>query len=389
MKRFRLGVTIGVGLFFLCACSSTTTEATATMLQDKATSTTAPQATILPQNTPEPPSFLLSEPGPYFAGNRAFTLIDNSRNGREIELRIWYPAINQTDADGRSIVRDAEPDMNGAPYPMVITEESSGLNIFLSHLATYGFVMVVVKDSHVTEEGVYSSSSGFQNVRDFLFSLDQVSANPPDGLENLIDTNRVGVTGYSYGGDISLTVSGARVDPEFYLSQCENISSLVPESFQWVYNDFYCQEARYWDEFVNFMGEEITSSDDGLWQPLTDERIQAVMPMASTMSWFYGDRGLAAVDRPTLLIWGTKDEVYSIEAEYTFEHLIKSDRYLISFIGNTHFLPMTEYGALRLKHFATAFFGYYLQGHEDYAEYFSEDFVSQFDDLAWGVYADK
>jgi len=201
-----------------------------------------------------------------------------------------------------------------------------------------------------------------------------------------MDTDRVGVTGYSYGGDISLTISGARVDPEFYLSQCENITNLVPESVQWIYNDYYCQDAKNLEEFVSFVGDEITRSDDGLWQPLTDKRIRAVMPMAPTVSWYYGERGLASVDRPTFLIWGTKDEIYSTEAEYTFDHLIIPSRYLISFIGKTHFLPMTEYGALRIKHFATAFFGYYLQGRENYTEYFSEEFVSQFDDLAWGVY---
>ncbi len=38
----------------------------------------------------------------------------------------------------------------------------------------------------------------------------------------------------------------------------------------------------------------------------------------------------------------------------------------------------------RMYHFATAFFGYYLKGREDYSEFFSEDFVSKFDDLAWG-----
>ena len=32
-----------------------------------------------------------------------------------------------------------------------------------------------------------------------------------------------------------------------------------------------------------------------------------------------------------------------------------------------------------------AFFGYHLQGRDDYAEYFSEEFVAQHDDLAWGV----
>jgi len=39
-----------------------------------------------------------------------------------------------------------------------------------------------------------------------------------------------------------------------------------------------------------------------------------------------------------------------------------------------------------MKHLAAAFFGYYLQGRDDYAEYFSEDFVAQHDELAWGVY---
>ena len=43
----------------------------------------------------------------------------------------------------------------------------------------------------------------------------------------------------------------------------------------------------------------------------------------------------------------------------------------------------------RIHHFATAFFGAYLQGKSEYRDYFSEAFVTQFDDLAWGVYAEK
>ena len=40
----------------------------------------------------------------------------------------------------------------------------------------------------------------------------------------------------------------------------------------------------------------------------------------------------------------------------------------------------------RIDHFAVAFFGYYLQGRKDFARYFSEEFVTQYNDLAWGVY---
>ena len=59
---------------------------------------------------------------------------------------------------------------------------------------------------------------------------------------------------------------------------------------------------------------------------------------------------------------------------------------MISFIGKDHGMAFETEAANRMKHFAVAFFGYYLQRHEDYAYYFSESFVSQVDDLAWGIY---
>jgi hypothetical protein len=38
---------------------------------------------------------------------------------------------------------------------------------------------------------------------------------------------------------------------------------------------------------------------------------------------------------------------------------------------------------MRMNHFVTTYFSYYLQERDEYLEYFSEDFVAQFDDLAW------
>jgi predicted dienelactone hydrolase len=358
MRRFGLVVTLGLGLFFLYACSSTATEPTVTMLQDKATSTTASQTTIPP------------------------------RNSREIELLIWYPAKTQTDANGRSIVRDAVPDLSGAPYPVILTEKDTGGTVFLSHLATHGLVFVVVKSLKSARGEEFN---WIQYARDFLFSLDRISSTIPEGLENLLDTDRVGVTGFSYGGDVSLAMSGARIDPDFYLSQCSQMTTLVPATLQWVYTDWVCLDYSHWDAFVSYAGEEITSSEDGLWQPMADPRIRAVMPMAPSVSWYYGERGLAAVDRPTLILWGTKDDLasYEFEAEYTFGNIGTPDRFLISFVGRTHSMTFAEDAILRMRHFATAFFGYYLQGREDYAEYFSEDFVTQFDDLAWGLYSNE
>jgi hypothetical protein len=58
---------------------------------------------------------------------------------------------------------------------------------------------------------------------------------------------------------------------------------------------------------------------------------------------------------------------------------------MISFIGKGHMMVFDTEQANRMKHFATAFFGYYLQERDEYAIYFSEDFVTRYDDLAWGV----
>jgi predicted dienelactone hydrolase len=110
--------------------------------------------------------------------------------------------------------------------------------------------------------------------------------------------------------------------------------------------------------------------------------------MAPEGSWLFGERGLAAADRPTLIIGATADDIniYSLEAAWTFEHLGDPARAMISFVGETHMMVYDTEMVARMGHFAAAFFGYYLQGRDDYAQYFSEDFVAQHDDLAWGVY---
>ena len=56
---------------------------------------------------------------------------------------------------------------------------------------------------------------------------------------------------------------------------------------------------------------------------MTDERIKAVMPMAPSGAWFYGEKGLAAVDRPILLIAATEDQYspYLIETRFIYENI--------------------------------------------------------------------
>ena len=76
----------------------------------------SPSPAIIP-DAQDPASIPLSEPGPYFAGDRSLTLVDESRDGREVGVTIWYPAIKENDANGYLIRHDAAADISDAPYP--------------------------------------------------------------------------------------------------------------------------------------------------------------------------------------------------------------------------------------------------------------------------------
>jgi hypothetical protein len=86
-----------------------------------------------------------------------------------------------------------------------------------------------------------------------------------------------------------------------------------------------------------------------------------------------------------LMIVSTRDIWYR-ENALMFEYLGTPDKALISFVGEDHLMVYDPRMKARMAHFAAAFFGYHLQGREDLAYYFSEVFVAQHDDLAWGVY---
>ncbi len=291
------------------------------------------------------------------------------------------------DADGKPIVEDAPADMSGAPYPLILTGRHSGDYLFKSHLATYGFVTATVRSPKFSYTQNWDLNV-IDGPLDFLFALDQLASQPPEGLAGVIDANRAGAAGYSWDGFFSLAVGGVRINPDHYLSQCALAPSLEPPLSDSLMN-YYCSLSNKWDKLTAYAGDAMTTSEDGLWQPLTDDRILAVMPMAPDGAWLYGERGLAAVDIPTFILVGTEDTLYDIDASYIYEHLRTAKKYLISYVDKDHMLVEFTEPKRRINHFASAFFGYYLQGREEYGAYFSADFVAQFDDLYWGVYPDE
>ncbi|OGN95231.1 MAG: hypothetical protein A2Z71_07825 [Chloroflexi bacterium RBG_13_50_21] len=334
---------------------------------------------------PEPVILPLSVPGLYDVGFHSdIPFTDSSRSDRKVTITIWYPAIPPQDSTGNDPIKDATPNPVGSPYPVILSSAKVG-SFFAPHLASYGFIIIGIQEQDsATNWGPWLVNYPL----DLVFALNQVAAYPPEDLTDILDTEHVGAMGYSFDGYTSLALSGARVDPEFYLEQCSQADMLDPAPPEW-WIDYICNLTGEWDAFVTNAGSSITTSSDGLWKPMTDERIRAVMPMAPEGAWLFGERGLAAADIPTLIIGATEDQYnyYDLEASYIYQHLGTPDRTLISFIDQDHMMIYDGSQAARMRHFATAFFGYYLQGNHDYLYYFSKDFVIQYHDLAWDVYA--
>ncbi len=355
---------------------------TTSLLMTQAATLTIALSFFLSDCAPKNP-FPLAEGGPYHVGKRVIKFVDDSRGGRSVPVTLWYPAVSPADSTSTGAVRDAEPDRSGEPYPLILSSTKVA-NIFAPYLVSHGFAWASVDgiDSYMA---LYKGA--IDQPRDILFALDQIAANPSEDLKGLIDAQNAGTIGYSFDGFNSLAMSGARIDPEYYLAQCPTPDAATKAVLGGL-SAFSCDPAGKWDEFTAHVGDAITASEDGLWRPLTDRRIRAVMPMAAEGWWLYGESGLAAVDRPVLMIVGTNDELYK-ENALIYQHLGASDKTLISFVSQDHMMIYDSQMIARMAHFAVAFFGHHLQGREDYVGYFSEEFVLKQEDLAWGVYDEE
>ena len=289
MNCIRLLGKFGIIICLLAACSPSITK-------------TPPVTQTVPADTHEPASLPLSEFGPYGLGLRKLTLTDPARNDREVTISIWYPAVRPAGSPSIGFTRDADPDLREAPYPLLLSSTKVAY-MFAPYLVSHGFVWASVDkiDSYLKMNEMM-----IDQPLDILFALNQVASNPPEELEGMIDAEHAGATGYSFDGYNTLAMSGARIDPEYYLAQCPTPDATTAAILSNL-SAFDCGPAGTWNEFADHAGKAITTSEDGLWQPMTDERIRAVIPMAPEGWWLFGEKGLAAEDRPALMMVGSLD----------------------------------------------------------------------------------
>ncbi|MEZ4669495.1 MAG: hypothetical protein R3E39_16435 [Anaerolineae bacterium] len=324
----------------------------------------------------------LFEPGQYGVGLRSFKFVDESRGNRTLQTFVWFPADkNDPNANRLSesslVLANSTPDKSGGPYPLLIYSHgspgsSSEMRDMVEHLVSRGFVVAAAQ--HI--DTVPIRLELVDRPLDVLLVLNQLAGMNDGELAGVIDTNNVGVMGFSMGAINTSELIGMERDPVHYTTWCAEHPEVEtldcdppPSEIIW---DFDAIAA-----YRTTLGLEDLS--DGTWAPFTDERIRAAMMMAPCIFPLTTEEMITDVKIPTLVLHGVTDATcdYQGNAVRIFDHLGTDERYLFSIINGDHnsFITHTEVQ----WYFAVAFFSYYLGGDDTYAPYLKLDDFSFFD----------
>lgn len=348
--------------FFLVSCSVASPAVPTVIWPNAPADTSAKEAASNPTVNE---SMALSEPGPYAVERREMKFNDSTR-GQEIEVTYWLP------------IKDGELDLSGAPYPVIIYSHggdvSDGMfhrwdnSHLLEHLVSFGYVAVA--PGHKTEQALTFTD----RPMDILALIDELNRLAKGEFAGLLDMNNIGMVGISGGSPTTLQMGGARLDDNYFDTWCTE----DPDSI-------YCPSDLV-NKYHQAVSETLLKDSEGLYYVKNDPRMRALAILSPGFLPMFGERGLASVSLPIIILAPTHDEVFSYQQETVlmYNYLGSNDRYLINLIDGSHNSTLTTTPSQKILF--TAFFGYYIKSQEKYAQYLKDNYVNNLQGLSWGVY---
>ncbi len=254
---------------------------------------------------------------------------------RVLHLRIWYPAHAAAGAVAvtyqASLVGDqGQPDATftvpgiayadappaGEHFPVIVLSHGYGndpvmLSWLAENLATKGYVVVAPEHRDPPNWDRAKAPAGLlSRPLDINGTLTAIHAGM---LGKLVDADRLGLIGYSYGGYGVLAAAGARLDP------ASPAVALLPK-------DLVAQYAGSGARADNLIAQGVRA-------------VVAISPAGGSWSvWGADGVGLAGIKAPLLVITGSNDRTVGYEKgpAATFAQAIHADRHMLVFAGAGH-----------------------------------------------------
>ncbi len=324
--------------------------------------------------------------GSYNVGVQTLDLSDESHS-RAFTVEVWYPTA-EVDKDityntflGETPVRISGRATRDAAllketFPLIVASHGQpGVRFQFAYLceqlASRGFVVAVIEHTGSTYQDLTQQdyvTSLVYRPQDVLFAMDEI----PKRISSA-DANNIGLLGYSYGGYSVINAAGAGLDGEAFAEYCQTAADKSP-----------CFALPFFEELEQARGSTVVQADP---------RIKAVFVMAPYGQPWLGAKSLANLKVPLFIAVGENDDVAVYERD-GLEYLRRAGsehKYLLT-LENAQHNPFVEcpLDAMNTwtdfercsepvwnherahditKHFASAFFGKFLQNDDEAGEF--------------------
>ncbi len=236
--------------------------------------------------------------------------LENKATGRKITTELWFKAAGDAKIEWFSprlplrsipIARNADPQSPVRKHPLIVISHGNwGTRFSQGWLA-----------------GRYRL---WDRSRDGSFALDEVLRNPRWAA--LIDENRIGFVGHSFGGWTGVSLAGGRYDPARQRAFCDNARK----------KDFYC-DGTLKDDVVGVPAKDAGDSFE-------DGRIKAFYIMGSGPGQGFAPDSLKLISVPFLVDTAQFDEILDpVSNSANLARQIPSAREVVRPVGHFAYVP--------------------------------------------------
>ncbi len=294
----------------------TTTRA---LVQDLETAT----ATTAVSQTLPTPGLELSQPGPFSQTQQTLNLTDTQRD-RQLAVDFYLPNATAPNATA--------PSQKGG-IPVIVIENGHGgrrdyFNYLATHLASHGFAVAIPdhpgsdyqqQQKFIDREAptIFLAEEFVDRPLDVTFLLNELERLNPIQFQGRLNTQQVGVLGYSLGGTTALSLAGAQFDFEQLEQDCG-------------------RDRNLWNLSLVFQCRALTLPREPY--ALRDNRVKAVYIFVSFSQSLFGRAGLSEIQIPVFIQALVEDFAtpLAIEQLPTFDSLTQNVKYLGVVSGFPH-----------------------------------------------------